>query len=75
MASFRMMKCIIQTPIYFASIKIHYIAEVTCKMLVLVKFIYSIVKVKSERENCGMSRNQNGDNYSHRMRNKEGISN
>lgn len=55
--------------------KIHYIAEVTCKMLVLVKSIYSIVKVKNERENRGMARNQNGDNYSQRMRNKEGISN
>lgn len=53
----------------------HYIAEVTCKMLVLVKSIYSIVKVKNERENCGMARNQNSDNYRQRMREKEGISN
>lgn len=42
-------------------------------MLALVKSIYSIVKVKNERENCGMARNQNSDNYI--VTGKEGISN
>lgn len=31
----------------------HYIAEVTCKMLVLVKSIYSIVKVKMKEKTVG----------------------